>query len=1259
MASPKPNLRELFSRAAEFHTAEEQAAFLDQACRGDAELRAQVEELLRAQSEAGSFLQEPSALPAVTVDEVRVSERPGTVIGPYKLLQQLGEGGMGTVFMAEQTQPVQRKVALKLIKSGMDSQQVLARFEAERQALALMDHPNIAKVHDGGTTADGRPYFVMELVKGVPITRYCDEHHLTPRQRLELFVPVCQAVQHAHQKGIIHRDLKPSNVMVCLYDGKPVPKVIDFGVAKAAGPRLTEKTLFTEVGSVVGTLEYMSPEQAELNQLDVDTRSDIYSLGVLLYELLTGSTPLERNRLKAAALLEVLRLIREEEPPRPSTRLSTTDEMPSVAANRGLEPKKLSGVVRGELDWIVMKALEKDRNRRYETANGFAMDVQRYLHDEPVLACPPSGWYRFRKFTRRNRAKLAFVAGAFLAAAVMTASVAWAVRDRAAHAAEIERAETARRAQVESRVRDSLSAARNFVAENNLTAARQKLAEARAQIGTDRPALGLLAAEVEAGEADLDRFQQFLDFVDRAHQAEASVSFQPAVVLVRADNLVVPLPPARNWERYAAQAVPFRLKALACYEILERQDWSTTLERSLLGPAQVVHLRQAVYEELLWLADDALHRNQDHRSGQYCSPESAARLAGAYLGKAEGAHLPTQGFYRLRVVCWKALGEEERARLDEQQGRQTPPTMALDHYLRGRVAYYAHRREEGTKAFEAALSLEPTHYWSLLWLGYCLCDLGQGREDYAAAAGVFSGCIMRRPDHAQAYYCRANAYHKLHRNEEAVADFSRAIQLDPKFAAAWGNRGEVYQERGQEEQAFNDINKAIELEPQHAAAWIRRGNAHLALGQFDQAVADYSAAINLDPKKETAWNNRGVAYHKLHQLEKALENYSRAIELDAKDSAAWLNRGHVNDDLCRPEKAVADYSTAIKLNLKDAVAWFNRGCFYLNGGQWEEAVADFSNAIKLDQWNANYWNNRGNGYDKLRRFAEALADYSVAVQLDPKLAGAWNNRGGVFYDLGQPANAVADYTKAIELDERFVGAWFMRAAGYWKLGQRDKALADYSKSLELKPQDADVLFDRARLYGEMGQWDKAVADYSLHLELRSQHAAGWFGRAHAHQNLGNWDKAVADYDQAIALNPKYAACLNDLAWLLATCPELKARNPTRALDLAAKAVKLAPKEGGFWDTLGVAHYRTGDWQAAVAALNKAVELRRGGNAVDWLFLAMAHRRLGDHLEARKWYDQAVQWLDRFSDLLEKAPQAAAELRRFRSEAEEVLRLKKP
>jgi serine/threonine protein kinase len=328
-------------------------------------------------------------LPA-TLSAAALAERVGSVIGPYKLMEQIGEGGFGLVFVAEQHEPVRRKVALKVIKPGMDSAQVIPRFEAERQALALMDHPHIAKVLDAGATDSGRPYFVMELVKGIPITEYCDKNQLAPRERLELFVTVCQAIQHAHQKGIIHRDVKPSNVLVTSHDGKPAAKVIDFGVAKAMHQQLTAHSIYTNFAQMIGTPLYMSPEQAEMSGLDIDTRSDIYSLGVLLYELLTGTTPLERQRVAQAAYDEIRRLIREEEPPRPSLRLSSCDSLPSIAARRHTEPAKLSRLVRGDLDWITMKSLEKDRTRRYETANGLARDIQRYLSDEPVEACPPS-----------------------------------------------------------------------------------------------------------------------------------------------------------------------------------------------------------------------------------------------------------------------------------------------------------------------------------------------------------------------------------------------------------------------------------------------------------------------------------------------------------------------------------------------------------------------------------------------------------------------------------------------------------------------------------------------------------------------------------------------------------------------------------------------------------------------------------------------------------------------------------------------------
>jgi serine/threonine protein kinase/WD40 repeat protein len=425
----------IFAAALAIADPAERSAYLDRACAGNADLRREVEGLLKAHAASNPLDQPPRPFEgtgpyvpenpnADSAAELAVGDR----IGSYKLLERIGEGGMGEVWVADQIEPIKRRVALKVIKPGMDSRSVLARFEAERQALALMDHPNIARVFDAGTTPDGQPFFVMELVKGTPITEFCDARTLTPQQRLELFIPVCQAIQHAHMKGIIHRDIKPSNVLVELHDDKPVAKVIDFGVAKAIGQQLTEKTIYTGFGALVGTPAYMAPEQARFNALDVDTRADVYALGVLLYELLAGSPPLEPQRLKRAALDEVLRIVREEEPPRPSTRLSSSETRASIAATRQSDPARLSALLKGELDWIVMRALEKDRSRRYDTPSGLARDVQRYLSGEAVEACPPTLGYRLSKFYRRNRAVVQVVAafvGLLTVAAAVSAALAW------------------------------------------------------------------------------------------------------------------------------------------------------------------------------------------------------------------------------------------------------------------------------------------------------------------------------------------------------------------------------------------------------------------------------------------------------------------------------------------------------------------------------------------------------------------------------------------------------------------------------------------------------------------------------------------------------------------------------------------------------------------------------------------------------------------------------------------------------------------
>jgi serine/threonine protein kinase len=415
-------LIELFNEAKARAVGAERERFIADACGGNSGLRQQIVSLLQADADEANadFLRRTPLIQSSAL----VMEKPGDRIGRYKLLQQLGEGGCGVVYMAEQQEPVRRRVAFKVIKLGMDTKSVIARFEAERQALALMDHPNIAKVFDAGATETGRPFFVMELVRGIKITDYCDQSNLTTEQRLELFTQVCHAVQHAHQKGIIHRDLKPSNILVTLHDGVPVPKVIDFGIAKATSDqRLTDKTVFTAFEQFIGTPAYMSPEQAEMSGLDIDTRSDIYSLGVLLYELLTGRTPLDASELLRSGMNEMRRKIREDEPQRPSTRLSTlqAEVLTTIAKHRRVDALRLIHVVRGDLDWIVMKCLEKDRARRYETANGLASDLKRHLNNEPVSARPPSRAYQFQKLVRRN--KLAFAAAAIVAAALVLGAV--------------------------------------------------------------------------------------------------------------------------------------------------------------------------------------------------------------------------------------------------------------------------------------------------------------------------------------------------------------------------------------------------------------------------------------------------------------------------------------------------------------------------------------------------------------------------------------------------------------------------------------------------------------------------------------------------------------------------------------------------------------------------------------------------------------------------------------------------------------------
>jgi tetratricopeptide (TPR) repeat protein/serine/threonine protein kinase len=1473
MAAKPVSLDSIFCAAVEIASEVDRAAYIAAACGDNRALRGEVEKLVQGHFRAGSFLERPAEglrgtrpfTPAPADAATLPDEGPGAILGPYKLVQQIGEGGMGTVWMAQQTEPVRRLVALKVIKAGMDSRQVLARFEAERQALALMDHPHIARVLDAGTTPEGRPYFVMELVKGVPLTKYCDEHRLTPKQRLELFVPVCQAIQHAHQKGVIHRDVKPSNVLVAQYDGRPVPKVIDFGIAKATGPQLTEHTLVTGFGTVVGTLEYMSPEQAELNQLDIDTRSDIYSLGVLLYELLTGSTPLEKKRLKEAALVEVLRLIREEDPPRPSTRLSTTDELPSVAANRGLEPKKLSGLVRGELDWIVMKALDKDRNRRYESADAFALDVQRYLADEPVLACPPSVSYRLRKFARRNKGGLAAAGLALAFLASLAGMAAWAAKDRADRAREAALQQAAQRAALETDIARDLDEARAFCREGRRREASAlvdhaqalvarggagedlggRVAQARADVdmvarleairlehyyasaeaeghyrdafrdyGLDVTALdaGAAAARIRASaikdqllaalddwrvaefghrdprllavlqRADDDPWRgRFRDAKDRkaleelARDPEA-LAQPPATVLLLASALFPNRPLLIEVLRAAQQRHPddYWLN----FDLAQNLDWSEPARHTealgyyraalAIRPDRGLHvhigqdLRQqgdlagaaAEYRQAIALQPqlavahaglgvvldeqgDFAGAVAEYRKAIALKPNEAvfhytlgnclrhqgdlAGAAAAYRqaialqpGYAEahnnlGSVLSAQGdlpgavaeFRKALTLKPKELdyhtnlgntldaqGDPAGALAEFRECVTLRPDSAITHYNLGNYLGKQGKLDEAVACYRKAIDLDPKNSFAHNNLGIALAQQGKGDE----AAACYKMAIALDPKNAAAHNNLGNCLGKQGKLDEAIACYRKAIEVDPKYAGAHNNLGLALVRQGKLDEAIACYRKAVEVDPKNATGHFNLGLEFVRQGKWDEAVAAYRRAIELDPKVAEAHCNLGLALKQQGKVDQAIAEYRKAIELDPKDAKAHNNLGLALAQQGKSDEAVTAYRRAIELDPKDAVAHANLGITLLTRGKTDEAMAVCRRAIELDPKDAKAHTYLGLALDTKGRPDEAVDEYRRAIELDPKYAlahtclalalsakGQWDEAaakyrrvielepknaparvslGNALYAKGRPDEAVAEYRRAIEVDPKYAMAHNNLGVALDKQGKLDEAIACYRKAIDLDPKNAPAHINVGNYLVKQGKLEEAIAEYRRAVELDPKEVNPWAGRGHAYSNLGQYDKALADYQTAVKLAPTHAGVHNALAWLLATCPDAKLRDPDRAVELARKAVELAPKEGNYWNTLGVAHYRAGDWKAAVAALEKSRELRNGGDAIDWLFLAMAHRKLGNEGESHRAYEQALRWLEQNRETLSKDSAQAEELRRFRSEAEEVLELKK-
>jgi serine/threonine protein kinase len=973
-------VKDIFLATLERDAGAARSAYLNEACGQDVELRQRVDALLARHEAAGSFLESRASAvdPYPTVDEPADGEGAGMVIGPYKLLQQIGEGGMGTVYMAEQTHPVHRNVALKIIRPGMDSRQVIARFEAERQALALMDHPNIAKVLDAGTTDSplapilggegsgvrGRPYFVMELVKGVSITKYCDEHHLTPRERLELFVPICQAVQHAHQKGIIHRDLKPSNVLVALYDGKPVPKVIDFGVAKAMGQKLTDETLFTQFGQVVGTLEYMSPEQAEPNQLDIDTRSDIYSLGVLLYELLTGTTPIQRKRLKQAAILEALRIIREEEPPKPSTRLSTTEELPSIAANRGLEPKKLSGLVRGELDWIVMKCLEKDRNRRYETANGLAHDIERYLHDEPVQASPPSATYRLRKFARRHKTALAMTSLAasllVVTSVILAISNVWVRRERDEKQEALEQ-----------------KAAALAVAKENARKAHQAVDDYFTQVSeSDLFAAGLEPLRKQLLDAALQYYKEFVDQApeDPKLQAELAAAYFRIWQIYRSVN------------RYADSMAALR-KALDIAERLRREHPGNT---EVLGTLATVR-----YGQLRFVG--SLHAQFDAGSTSDIAEAIRTLERGAALWATLAAENPRiPDFQRNLGEVYDELANLQRGTNDplraletarkafavwEKLAQEYPPMVAggREKEYRGAIlAVYLREGgypDEAQRLFQVAIDFaqkqaeqfpkERQHRSSLAFL---YRRLGESFSVYSW-----------RPKKAEQPWQRAISLY-----ENLVAEHPGITSYPWHLGDCCVQLGHVFRNTGRPQEAEQYYSRSLKVFHQLASAYPD------SVGYMDNArhTRLLLARLCSDARRfDEAENHYRQALELAERIVAGFPNEASEVGSAYRDFAEFLVTCP-DAKFRKLAQAVILAKKAVELAPKEAKFWSTLGAAQLSAGNWKEAVAAFNKSMELRK-----------GGDSNDWFFLAMAHWQLG---DKEKARSWYDKAVQWMEKNQP-----------------------------------------------------------------------------------------------------------------------------------------------------------------------------------------------------------------------------------------------------------------